>query len=106
MWGWVSRIREFTVTLRGIEEVTYQTSGKDAGTATAKNTFYEMELCRTSNTDEIAAGSVGVVIPRETMYSFEAKNNRIIWSLDIHGKIARWPDIKESFKFAVVPARG
>jgi hypothetical protein len=107
MSGRVARIREFTVTLRGTEEVTYQRKTQnDTDTATEKNVFHEMELYRTSNTDEIAAGSIGFVLPRDTMYSFEAPNNKIIWSLDIHGRIDRWPDVKESFKLTVAPAAG
>ncbi len=104
MSGRVTRIREFTVTLRGTEEVTYQTkSGKETRTATDKSIFYEMELYRTSDRSQIAAGSMGFVLPGDTMYSFEAPNNKIVWSLDVHGKIDRWPDVKESFKLAVAP---
>jgi hypothetical protein len=86
--GWAGRIQEFTVTLRGVEEAIYRTD-RDRTDGTNRNTFHEMELCRTSNVDEIGAGSVGFVIPRDTMYSFQAENNKIIWSLDVHGDIAR-----------------
>jgi hypothetical protein len=99
--GRTSRIREFTVTLRGTEEATYR---KGTNTCTDKNTFYEMELYRTSNPPEIASGEVGFVVPQDTMHSFEADNNKILWSVDIHGRIDRWPDVKESFKIAVVPS--
>jgi hypothetical protein len=105
MSGRVARIRELTVTLRGTEAVTYETkSGNETQTATAKNTFYEMELLRTFNPYDMAVGSVGFVIPRDTMYSFDAKHNKIVWSLDLHGQIAHWPDMKESFKLTVTPA--
>jgi hypothetical protein len=106
MSGRVARIREFTVTLRGTEEVTYQEKTRnDTATATDRHTFFEMELRRTSHTDEITAGSVGFVMPPDTMHSFEAPNNKIVWSLDVQGAIARWPDVKESFKLSVTPAR-
>jgi hypothetical protein len=101
--GRTRRVREFVVTLRGTEEATYR---RGTDTRTDTNTFYEMELYKTSNAMEIAAGRVGVVLPQETMHSFEADNNKIVWNLDIRGDIRRWPDVKESFKITVVPAAG
>jgi hypothetical protein len=101
--GWPKRIDEFTVTLRGVEETKYS---QGTGTCTDHHTFYEMELCRTSYAEEIAAGCVGFVVPPDTMHSFEAVHNKILWSVDLHGRIRRWPDVKESFKITVTPAAG
>jgi hypothetical protein len=98
--GQVRRIREFAIVLHGTEEARYR---RGTDTHTDRNTFYEMELCRTSETVEIASGQVGVVIPQETMHSFEAENNKILWSLEVHGDIRRWPDVKESFRINVTP---
>jgi hypothetical protein len=99
--GRTNRIGQFTVTLRGIEEARYR---RGTNTYTDKNTFYEMELYKTSSNAEITGGQVGFVLPPETMHSFEAENNKIIWNLDVHGDIRRWPDVKESFKITVTPA--
>jgi len=101
--GQVSRITELAVTLRGIEEAKYR---KGTSTCTDKNTFCEMELYRTSNLAEIASGQVGLVLPGDTMHSFKADNNKIIWSIEIRGDIKRWPDVKESFEIEVMPADG
>jgi len=98
--GQISRIGEFTVTLRGVEEARYR---KGTSTYTDRNTFYEMELYRTSDVNEIVSGQVGFVMPQDTMHSFEAQNNKVLWNLDIHGSIKRWPDVKESFKITVTP---
>jgi hypothetical protein len=98
--GQASRISEFTVTLRGVEEARYR---KGTSTYTDRNTFYEVELYKTADPNEIASGQVGFVLPPDTMHSFEAENNKILWSLDIHGSIRRWPDVKESFKITVTP---
>jgi hypothetical protein len=89
------------VKLLGIEQATYQRGTK---THTSSDTFYEMELYRTTNTGTIASGQVGFIIPRDTMHSFETDNNKIIWSLEVLGDIKRWPDVKESFPISVVPA--
>lgn len=99
--GRPSRIDELTVTLRGVEEAKYR---QGTNTCTDRNTFYEMELYRTSYAEEIAAGYVGFVLPPDTMHSFEAQNNKILWSLDLHGSIRNWPDVKETFPITVAPA--
>jgi len=54
--GQTSRISEFTVTLRGVEEARYR---RGTNTCTDHNTFYEMELYRTSDAYEIASGRIG-----------------------------------------------
>jgi len=99
--GRTHRIGEFTVILRGVEQATYR---RGTRTYTDRNAFYEMELYKTSSAASVAAGQVGFVLPQETMHSFEAENNKIFWSLDIHGDIKKWPDVKESFQITVVPA--
>jgi hypothetical protein len=98
--GQTRRIMELVVTLRGVEEARYR---RGTDTHTDRNTFYEMELHRTSDPYEIVAGQVGFVMPQDTMHSFEATNNKILWELEIHGSIKGWPDMKESFKINVAP---
>jgi hypothetical protein len=98
--GRAARIAELVVTLRGVEEARYR---RGTDTYTDRNTFYEMELHRTSEPYEIASGQVGFVLPQDTMHSFEAANNKILWSLEFHGAIKGWPDVKESFKINVAP---
>jgi hypothetical protein len=99
--GQTGRIDEFTVTLRGVEEARYR---RGTSTCTDRNTFYEMELYRTSDANEIASGEVGFAIPPDTMHSFEAENNKILWNLAIRGSIGNWPDVKESFQITVTPS--
>ena len=99
--GRTGRIRELTVMLRGVEQATYR---KGTSTCTDTSTFYEMELYRTINSTEIASGQVGFILPHDTMHSFDAQNNKIIWRLDMRGEIDRWPDVKESFEINVAPA--
>jgi hypothetical protein len=98
--GKIHRIRQLDMTLTGREEATYRVGTK---TRTAKNTFYTMELFTTRDADDIAAGQIGFAIPEETMHSFEADNNKIVWSIDIHGDIARWPDVKQDYTITISP---
>jgi hypothetical protein len=100
MSGKVARISELTVKLIGIEQATYRRGTK---THTDRHTFYDMELYRTSQPGDVAVGQVGFAIPHETMHTFEADNNKILWSLELHGDIKRWPDVKESFPIEIVP---
>jgi len=95
-------ISQLKITLRGREEATYRRGTK---THTDKKTFYELELVSSTQSSEIASGQVGLIVPQDTMHSFEAKNNKIIWELEVHGDIAKWPDVKERFKITVTPAK-
>jgi hypothetical protein len=99
--GQTSRIRELTVTLRGVERATYR---KGTSTCTDESTFYELELYRTTSLAEISSGQVGFILPQDTMHSFIAANNKIVWSIDLRGDIKSWPDVKESFEIEVTPA--
>ncbi len=103
LFGRVSRIGQFAVTLRGSEEATYR---RGTDTRTDRSTFYEMELYKTSSPAEMASGQVGIILPQETMHSFEADHNKIVWNLEVYGDIPRWPDVKESFKITVAQAAG
>ncbi len=98
--GQISRIRELTVTLRGIERATYR---KGTSTYTDESTFYEQELHRTDSLAEIASGQVGFLLPQDTMHSFKADNNSIVWKLDVRGDIKSWPNVHESFEIEVTP---
>lgn len=99
-FGRVERIGEMTLTLRGIEQATYRRGTK---THTDKHTFYEVQLHKATDPNDISRGQIGFVIPAETMHSFDASHNKIIWSLDVHGDISRWPDVEESFPITIVP---
>ncbi len=98
--GNASRISELTIKLKGEEQATYRRGTK---THTDKRPFYEMELWKATDSISIASGQTGFVMPEDTMHSFEAENNKIIWSIDVHGDIAKWPDVKESFKIVIIP---
>ena len=98
--GNVNRISELLIKLKGEEQATYRRGTK---THTDKRTFYEMELFKAADSVSISSGQTGFVMPEDTMHSFEAKNNKIIWSIEVHGDIAKWPDVKESFKIVITP---
>ena len=63
-----------------------------------------MEVYSTQDRREIPSGEIGFAVPSESMHSFEAENNKIIWEIEVSGDIRSWPDVKEVFKIAVTPS--
>lgn len=100
--GRVERLQKFTVTLTGKEEAKYR---RGTSTYTAHNTFLKQELVALTDPLAMAQGQTTLAIPSDTMHSFKTDNNKILWSLTVHGDVPRWPDIKDSFEIVVPPMR-
>jgi len=100
--GLTGRIRKLMLALRGMEEATSQ-RGKNSHTE--RHLIYHAELFSTENDLEVPYGRVDFTVPGEMMHSFEARNNKVIWKIEMRGKINIWPDIHEEYKITVVPHR-
>jgi hypothetical protein len=98
--GRVQRIQKLTIHLRGREEATYR---RGTDTSTDKSIFAEQLLLETGSTAQMHSGNVVAQIPANTVHSFSAPNNKIIWTLHLHGAIPRWPDVDLEFPFTVLP---
>lgn len=98
--GKASRIQNFSIKLIGREEATYR-QGTD--THTDKREFFEIDLVNTQDSLEMINGETEFRVPADTMHSFEADNNKIVWVIKLHGDIHRWPDIKQEYPFIVNP---
>lgn len=113
--GWLipgtsRRITKLTIQLIGEESATY-TRGTD--TVTDTETFYEHDLVadasqggqedphRAAAND--AYGEVMLTIPLETMHSFEAEHNKIVWKLRVKAEVPRFPDPKDEYPLTVLP---
>ena len=46
-----------------------------------------------------------LTVPADTMPSFTADNNRIVWTIKAQLEIAHWPDSEEEFEILVRPSR-
>jgi len=99
--GNVNRVTSFAITLEGREEATYR---RGTTTTTDKSVFTTIELAKSKGRD-FRRGKVKVAIPADTMHSFAAKNNKIVWCLKVKGDIPKWPDVNEEFAFEVRPQR-
>jgi hypothetical protein len=100
--GRAEKFDAFTVTVQGMERATY-TRGTD--TITDEHTFYEQVLHEAdADAGPVAQdGEVQWTVPADTMHSFAAARNQIVWQVQVHGDVPRWPDVKDTHEFAVLP---
>jgi len=98
--GRVDSLQRLRIFLEGREEATYT---RGTSTYTDKEVFATVELVNTVNANEMRSGRRALAIPPGTMHSFASRNNKIIWSLRVHGEIRWWPDVSEEFPTTVLP---
>lgn len=98
--GKTERMDNLRIILEGHERATYR---RGTNTYTDREVFASLEFVETSMDWEIPKGSVEVEIPEDAMHSFSSSNNAVVWSVHLHGDIARWPDVDETFEFEVRP---
>jgi hypothetical protein len=100
--GRAARLRNLRVVLEGREEATYR---RGTDTHTDREVFATSTLVETRNDWEIPRGSAELDIPEDTMHSFEAAANKIIWEIKLTGGIVRWPDLDQSFPISIHPMK-
>lgn len=99
--GRVRAVRRLSIYLEGREEATYQ---RGTRSITSRETFITVPIAEAAERYEILAGEAEAAIPPDTMHTFLAPNNKVLWSLVVRGEVERWPDIKEEFPVVVLPA--
>ena len=102
-WGFTGRagrLAHLRIFLEGREEATYQ---RGTDTITEREVFSSFDLVNTGNDWEIPRGSTELTIPADTMHSFEATSNRIIWEIKVEGEVVRWPDVDQNFPIDIRP---
>jgi hypothetical protein len=100
--GRAVRLGSLRIFLEGREEATYR---RGTDTITEKEVFATYDLVNTSNDWEIPQGSAEHSIPADTMHSFSADANKIVWEIKVEGEIARWPDVSQNFPLRIRPMR-
>jgi hypothetical protein len=98
--GRAARLRRLRIVFEGREEATYR-----RGTTTSTDTklFFTLPLLDTEEGDRIAAGHAELTVPADSMHTFEARNNKVLWRLMVRGEVPRWPDVEEEFPVTVLP---
>jgi hypothetical protein len=99
--GATGRISRLVVQVEGREEATYR-RGTDS--TTDKRTFARIVVLDTNDPARMAAGETALLLPADTMHSFQSSHNKVVWSLKLHGEIASWPDIEDEVTLTVYPA--
>ncbi|MFC1760735.1 DUF3592 domain-containing protein [Planctomycetota bacterium] len=100
--GRTERLRQLSLTFVGREIAQYR---RGTRTYTAQRTFHKAELVTITDPLAMGQGCVTLPVPADSMHSFQADHNRIVWSLTAHGDVPRWPDVKETFDVTVIPMR-
>lgn len=101
--GNVNRIRKLRISLQGREVATYR-QGTD--TRTDEKTFTNVTLVamdRASLRSDMSRGEFSIKIPDNAMHSFDARFNKIIWSIKLDGEIPYWTDVNETMIIPVYP---
>ena len=98
--GAAHRVKSLRLTLEGREEARYR---RGTDTRTDTNVFHRIPLSERNDSTGVALGTTSLRIPDDTMHTFTADNNKIIWTIKMKGDIDRWPDIDESFDITVTP---
>ena len=104
-WGFkgrTGRLDNLRIILEGREEATYQ---RGTDTITEHEVFATFNLLDTKNDWEMSQGAVELLIPAETMHSFEADSNKVFWEIKVEGEIAQWPDVDQNFPIRIDPMR-
>ena len=94
------RIRKLIIEIHGTQQVRY-VRGTD--TVTDEQIFELINVAEVDDPIQIAFGRATVQIPGDTMHTFEASNNQVVWSVNVRGEIPWAPDVSESFSFRVTP---
>jgi len=95
-------VRRLSILFEGREEAWHR-SGKS--TQTDRNTFASIVVVDTTAEAEIPAGSARIDVPADTVPSFKATHNKIIWSLKVTCEISGWPDSDDEYEVLVRPGR-
>jgi hypothetical protein len=100
--GGAGGVRRLTVTMEGREEASYR---RGTDNYTDKEVFARLQLVDTTDSYQMANGSTSFTMPSDTMPSFRAEHNKIIWTIKAQLEIANWPDSDEEFEVLVRPGR-
>lgn len=98
--GGTGGVRRLAIQFEGREEARYR---RGTDTTTDKNTFAVIPILDTTQEFQMASGSTSFTLPPDTIPSFTAENNRIVWTIKATLELSGWPDSDEEFEILVAP---
>ena len=101
--GRSGRVKRLTVVLEGREEAQYR---RGTDTHTDRNTFTSRTVIDAAEPYTIASGSTSFSVPVETVPTFKAEHNKILWQLKVRCEIPGWPDSEDEYEVLVQPGGG
>ncbi|MEM9883575.1 MAG: hypothetical protein AAF800_11725 [Planctomycetota bacterium] len=103
--GRAGRIAKLTISVEAVERATYR---RGTDTITDEHTIYDHVLFEAEAMDRrnplARDGRVEHEVSASVMHSLDAPNNKVVWRVRVRGDIPRWPDMNDTYDFAVVPA--
>lgn len=96
-------VRRLRIVLEGREEARYR---RGTDTHTDRAVFATLPVADTAQPYEIPAGSARIDLPAETLPSFMAIDNKIVWSFKVTCEIPFWPDSEDEYEVVVRPGFG
>lgn len=101
--GSVQRLQRLRIVLEGREEATYR---RGTSNYTDRHAFARLAVTEVTQGLEMAQGEARCRLPEGVPPGFHAPNNKIVWTLKIHGEIPHWPDVNEEYEITVVTGGG
>lgn len=101
--GRSGRVKRLSVVLEGREEARYR---RGTSTYTDRNVFTSMTVIDAAEPYTIASGSTSFSVPVDTVPTFKAENNKILWQLKVCCEIPGWPDSDDEYEVLVQPGGG
>jgi hypothetical protein len=98
--GRVEKLTRLSVVVEAREEATYS---RGTDTITDTNVFATIPLANQIHPNIAGSGSANVRIPANTMHSFDAAHNRVVWAVRVRGEAPNWPDSDDEFPLTVAP---
>ncbi len=99
--GKAERVTRLKLVLEGREEATYR---RGTDTVTDREAFATIQIVDSDQPMQIAQGSARVDVPDDTMPSFSADRNKIVWTLKAACEIPGWPDSDDEYEIVVAPS--
>lgn len=103
-WQIDGRADKFTrlrILLEGREEATY---GRGTDTTTDTHVFCEIPVIESTDRAGFRSGTARIAVPADSMHTFVAPNNKVLWHLRVDGVIPRFPDVKDEYPVTILPA--
>ena len=98
--GRVGRVRRLVVVLEGREEAQYR---RGTDTHTDRHVFATVPVLDTDQPFAITGGSTGFAVPADTVPTFKAEHNKVLWTLKVSCEIPGWPDSEDDYEVLVRP---